>query len=354
MELSVDEVWQEYEMDKLQLGMQELFPEYSISLSEVMQRILSGDVLGALGHIYEGSIGGIWQQLGGLRDILLWLLLLGIAASLLTHFVEIFDRHQIADLSYYFMYLLFMMILFQCFTQTAEIAKQALEGIVIFIQMMIPTYLLAVGVATGMATMGAYSQLLTLIIYGVERVLTGGVTDMISIYVVLSVVNGIWIEEKLGLLVELVHKLITLLLKAALGIVTGISIFQTLITPVIDSARSSILQKAVAAIPGIGNMTEGVVELVVGSAVIIKNSIGVALLLLLLLFCMAPLIKIFAIAWLLRLAAALLGMVSDKRLVGCTNRMGEGCMLMFRTVATAMVLLLIVISMVATATNRGF
>ncbi len=354
MELNIEDIWQEYGMDNVQAGMKEFFPDYSISLSKVLELILSGDVLGALGHIYEGSIGGIIGQLGDLRDILIWLLLLGIAASLLTHFVEIFDKHQIADLSYYFIYLLFMMILFRCFTQTVDIAKQAMEGIVLFIQMMVPTYLLAVGVATGVATMGAYSQLLTLIIYGVEKILSGGMIDMISIYVVLAIVNGIWIEEKLGLLVELLHKLITLLLKGALGVVTGISIFQTLITPVIDSARSSILQKAVSAVPGIGSLTEGVVELVVGSAVIIKNSIGVVLLLLILLLCIAPLLKIFAIAWLLRLAAALLGMVSDKRLVGCTNRMGEGCMLMFRTIATAMVLFLIIISVVATATNRGF
>ena len=59
-------------------------------------------------------------------------------------------------------------------------------------------------------------------------------------------------------------------------------------------------------------------------------------------------------AWMLRLVAAVLGIVSDKRLVDCTNRMGEGCMLLLRTVATAMVLFLIVVSVLAMATNRGF
>ena len=146
---------------------------------------------------------------------------------------------------------------------------------------------------------------------------------------------------------ELVGKLVSVLLKAALGVVTGIGIFQTLITPVIDSAKTSLLHKAVSVVPGVGNIAEGVTGLVIGSAVIIKNSIGLVLLLLLLLLCAAPLLKIYVIA-------ALLGMISDKRLVSCTNRMGEGCMMMFRTVSTAMLLFLIVISVVATATNRGF
>lgn len=354
MDVSLESMWQDYGLNELQEGLTSLFPEYSISLWDVFEKVLMGDIFGALGILYEGTIGGLLGQLGGLRHILLWLLLLGIASSLLTHFVEIFEKHQIADLGYYFMYLLFVVILFQCFTQTAEIAKETMENIVLFIELMVPTYLLAVGVATGTTTVGAYSQLLMVIVYGVELVLSGWVRNLVSVYVVLSMVNGIWIEEKLTLLVELISKIISFLLKAALGIVTGISIFQTLITPVIDSAKSSILQKALSAIPGLGNVTEGVVELVLGSAVVIKNSIGIVLLLLLVVLCAAPLLKIYVIAWLLRLAAALLGMISDKRLVSCTNYIGEGCMMMFRTAGTAMLLFIIVISVVATATNRGF
>lgn len=350
----MEEVWQDYGLDELQQKLGNLFPDYSISLSELLEKILRGDILGALGVLYEGSIGNVFNQLAGLKDILLLLLLLGIAASVMNHFVEIFDKHQIADLGYYFMYLLFVTILFQCFVQTAQIAGEAMEQLVLFIRIMVPTYLVAVGVATGTTTVAAYSQLLVFIIYGVERILSKVVSDMVSVYVVLSMVNGIWIEEKLSMLVELIGKLISLILKASLAVVTGVSIFQTLITPVIDSAKSSILQKAVSAIPGIGNMAEGVTELVVGSAVIIKNSIGVLLLLLLILLCAVPLLKIYIIGWMLRLAAAMLGLVSDKRLVCCTNYIGEGCMMMFRTTQTATILFLIVISVVATATNRGF
>ena len=89
-----------------------------------------------------------------------------------------------------------------------------------------------------------------------------------------------------------------------------------------------------------------------GSAVVIKNSIGVMLLLLMIGLCIGPLIKIAAIGWVLRLAAALLGMVSDKRLVQCTNNMGEGCMLMFRLVGTALLLFVILVSLIAAGTNH--
>ena len=90
-----------------------------------------------------------------------------------------------------------------------------------------------------------------------------------------------------------------------------------------------------------------------GSAVIIKNSIGVFLLILLLGLCMAPLLKILLMGILLKGAAALMGIVSDKRITACADHAGDAVMMLFRTVGTAMLLFLICLSLVAAATNRG-
>ena len=149
------------------------------------------------------------------------------------------------------------------------------------------------------------------------RSLAAGLIPLIYSFVMLSVVNGIWIEEKLSFLIELLEKIIGWVLKGALGAVTGIGIFQALITPVVDSARNSVLRKFISAIPGVGAAAEGVTDLILGSAVVIRNGIGVVLLLLLLLLCVIPLIKIGVIAGLLKCAAAFMGIVSDKRLTAC-------------------------------------
>lgn len=353
MEVELDEIWQDYGLQDLQNGLDALFPEYGISMKEILEKVLAGDFTSIFSDIFVLGSQGFYERMLGLKNIFVWLLLLGIAASVMTHFVEVFQKHQIADLSYYLMYLMFVAVLLRCFLQVAGVVGQAMENIVLFMQLMVPAYLLAVGVTTGVTTVSAYSQLLVLVIYGVEQLLNKGVVKLTAVYMMLSMLNGIWIEERLALLSDFVKKIITLVLKAALGIVTGISIFQTLITPVIDSAKSSFIQKAISAIPGIGNISEGVFELVIGSAVIIKNSIGVVILILLLLICVTPLLEVFVIGMILRLAAAVLGMVSDKRLVECTNRAGDACMIMFRVVGTAMVLFLIIIAVLAMATNKG-
>ena len=350
--LELNEIWQDYDLDKLEEGMQTLFPERSFSLADVLSQIMSGDILGAMRELFAGGIEDIFLQLEGMKNIFIWLLVLGILSALMTHFIEVFDKKQIADISFYFMYLLLSVILLKCFGQAAQTAVAAVENIVLFNKLMFPTYLIAVGIATGGATVAAGYHLLLLIILGVESVFLGVVLPLTQSYVILSVVNGIWIEEKLTMLMDLLKKCISWILKAALGLVTGISVFQTVITPVIDSVKTSTLRKVISVIPGIGSTAEGVMEMVMGSAMIVKNSIGVVLLILLILMCAAPLLQIFLTAFLLKAAAAFIGIVSDKRITACANHAGEAGMILFRTVGSAMFLFLITIAVMASATVK--
>lgn len=344
--------WQDYRLDELQKGMDQLFPSGSLSLDGLLDQLMAGDIPGALAGLFKGGISDISAQFVSMRNIFVWLLVLGIVSALLGHFTDIFDKHQISDLSFYFIYLLVTAVLLRLFAQIAGTASEAMENIVLFIRLMVPAYLVSVGIATGTTTVGACYQMMLLLIYGVQEILLGVVLPLIYSYLMLSVVNGIWIEEKLNLLIDFLEKGIGWILKAALGLVTGISVFQSALTPVIDSVKATAWQKALSVIPGVGNAADGIMELVTGSAIVIKNSVGILLLLLLLMLCAAPLIQIFFTALLLKAAAAFMGIVSDKRITACANRAGDAGMLLFRTAGTAMLLFLIALAAAAMSMRR--
>ncbi len=351
--MSLENIWTDYGLDELQEGLDELFPGYDISLENLMTKLLQGNVIDALADFMQETIAQLSGNTLGLKNIFVWLLVLGVTSALMSHLVEVFDKHQVADLSFYFMYLLMTAILLKCFVEIAQTTVTALENIVLFGRLLVPVYLLTVGVATGSITAAAYYQLFLILIYGVQEILLGVVVPLVYSYCLLSMINGIWIEEKLALFVELLEKIIGWILKASIGVVTGVSVFQSVLTPVLDSVKKGAWQKAVSVIPGIGNGAEGAMELVVGSAVVIKNSVGLVLLMLLLFLCAAPLLKIFFTALMIKAAAAFMGIVSDKRITACANRMGDAALLLFKTAGTAFVLFLISLAVVATATNRG-
>ena len=349
--MQMDMMWQEYGMDELEKGMQQLFPDFRISAAQLLGQLLQGDVLGAAGTLLQEVMREMGTYVSGIKNILIWLIVLGILSALLIHFVEVFDKHQIADLSFYFIYLLMGVILLQCFFDVLQTARDIMENIILFVKLMVPTYLLAVGVASGPATVGAGYQLMLLLIYGTEKILLGVVLPLIYSYSLLNLINGIWVEEKLALLTDLLEKAIGWILKASLGVVTGISVFQSLITPVLDSVKTSAVEKALSALPGIGNAADGILELAVGSAVVIR--IGVLFLLLLIAACAVPLLQILLTAVFIKGAAAFMGIVSDKRVTNCTDRIGNAGMLLFRTAGTAMLLFLITLALLATGSKGG-
>lgn len=346
-------IWNNYNMSQLEDSLKQIIPDFNIDMQEILQNILHGEVGNALKLLWEGIQGKLLAEIGGMKNIFVSILVLGIISAFFFNFTDVFKTHQIADIGFYLLYLLLMAVLMKSFLAAAGIASKAVGDIVMFIKMFIPTYFMAVGAAAGAATAVVYYQFTLFLVYGVEKILQCVLLPLIYGYVILALMNGIWAEERLVLILEFLKKGIGFGLKVAMGAITGFSLFQSMITPVIDSLHTSAVKKAISVIPGIGNFAEGVTEMVIGSAVLIKNSIGVLLLLLLLAVCLIPLIKLFLIACVVKGSAALIGIVSDKRITGCTDRVGDGNMLLFKTTFTAMALFIITIAIVAYTTGKG-
>lgn len=340
-------IWGDYGMDEMMGSLKQIMPDYEFDTQSVLQEIFQGNINGAIRLLWEGIKGRLLTEIAGLKNILAFIIVIGIVSALFSNFSDIFESHQIADISFYFLYLLLMAVLIKAFLTAAEIASGTIEDIVLFIKMFIPTYYMAVGAATGAATAVLYYQFTLFLAYGIEKLLLFILMPLIYGYVLMALMNGIWAEERLTLLLEFLKKGIAAGLKIAMGVITGLSLFQSMITPVIDSLRTSAVKKAVSAIPGIGNLAEGVTEMLIGSAVLIKNSIGIFMLLLLLFICLIPLFKLLLIACMIKGGAALAGIVSDKRITGCTDRVGDGSLLLFKTTFTAVALFIIIIAVVA-------
>ena len=60
-----------------------------------------------------------------------------------------------------------------------------------------------------------------------------------------------------------------------------------------------------------------------------------------------PVLKILVITGTIKLGAAVTGIVSDKRISACADRVGKGCLLLLRCVCTATALFIIVVAVVS-------
>lgn len=335
------------ELDSVNESMDSLFPEIEVDAETLFTMILEGHALEAFKMLISGIKTGLEGELAGLRQIFIYILILGVVSALFSEFSDLFAGQQIAQAGFYFLYLFLMVILTKVFLFVSEIASDTMGNIVLFVKLFIPTYSIVVGTAQGTASGVYYYQLMLGVAYLVESFLNGVMVPLIYSYVMLALLNGLWTEEKLTLLLDFLKKGISLALKISLGAVTGLSLVQAVIVPVASGLKITAMRKAAAAIPGIGSVTEGVVELMLGSAVLIKNSMGILMLILLFGACLMPLLKILIVTGVVKLGAAITGIVSDKRISLCADRVGEGCGLLLRCVFTSVILFIIVIAVIS-------
>lgn len=351
IEIDVTDAWEKYGLEEAAGNLDNLLPDYELDMKEIWGHVLHGEIGNAIGLLWEGIKGKILSEMAGMKNIFASVLILGIISALFANFSDVFENRQIADISFYFLYLLLMSVLMKAFLAAADIAGETVGNIVLFIKMFIPAYFMAVGAARGAVTGAVYYQFTLVLAYGVEKILLSFLIPLVYSYVILALMNGIWAEERLALLLDFLKKGIGAGLKVAMGAVTSLSLFQSMIAPVLDSLKSSAVKKAIGAIPGIGNVAEGVTEMVIGSAILIKNSVGLLMLLLLLAICLIPLAKLLMIACMMKGSAALVGIVGDKRITGCTDKLGDGSLLLFKAAFTAVALFMITIAIVAYTTN---
>ena len=138
------------------------------------------------------------------------------------------------------------------------------------------------------------------------------------------------------------------------GMLTGVSILQSLINPVIDRVKGEAVYKTIESIPGVGEVTEGMLRIWLGSAVLIKNSVGIAGGIFLLIACLSPMVKIFLMGGMLKIISAVLSLVAEKKMILCVNQVGEAIFMILHTVSYGLLFFVVLIAVTAYATNGVF
>lgn len=289
----------------------------------------------------------IQETIGIQKDICVQILLLILLSALCTNLAHIFSNQQIGEIAFYMCYMMMFVLLLRGVTDFSSEIQSALERIVEFMKVLLPSYYLAVTVSTGNATATIFYQMIMGVILIAEQIMLNLLLPGVRFYFLIDLLNHLTKEELLSRMAELTKNVIDWSLKTLLAGLVGIQVIQRLLSPAIDSLKRTILGKTAGAIPGFGNIFEGVTEIVLGSAVLIKNCLGVAATIVLILLAIVPLLRIGVSAVSYQILSAVLQPIGDKRMVACAYSMGECLMLHMRIILTIEVMFLLTIVLLA-------
>lgn len=325
-----------------------------MTFSGLMKELLTGNgkvagrmILTALRETVFGEISRGGQMAGQL-------LALGLIGAVFANFSDIFTGSQISETGFFMTYLLAFTVLAAGFADSVVIARAVLEKQMEFLRVLIPAYFMTVAWAGGSLSSVAWYEVVLFLIAAVQWLYVSMLVPVTQIYILLVMAGHITKEDMLSKLTDLLKTGVEWGTKSLIGIVLGFQVIQGLVLPYADSVHTAGVQKLLQVIPGIGQGASAVTKLVLGSGVLIKNTMGAAAVIILVLVTLVPVLKLLVLLLLYRGVAAVMQPVCDKRLVACISSVADGQKLLLGLVVSSLLLFVITIALICAGTNVAY
>lgn len=222
-----------------------------------------------------------------------------------------------------------------------------------FMRVLVPVFCSAMSYSLNFQSSAVAYSLVFTAIYLVEWMIRYLLAPLAQIYVIMEFLNYLMEEERFKRISELTSGAVRILLKAAITFILGINMIQGMVAPALDRLTGNSIAKTIQMAPVIGNVANGMGQIFLSSGIVIKNCIGAAALVVLIVICAVPFLKMALFAMIYKFLAAVLEPVADKRLSGGMNGIANGGMLYLKILNACLMLFFLTIALITAATGLG-
>lgn len=322
------------DFSEVQEMLDEFLGKESFSVSEAVKRVMHGGGIVSGKQLRDMLRILFLERYETEKEQLRKVLILLLFAAVFSAFSAAFENRQAGESGFYIIYLLIFTLLIQTFSRLSLSLAETMESVAELMKSLVPAYFLTLVAAEGTVTAMLFYQGILLLVWMIQWLLVNLLLPACNLYLLLCLINALSREEMLGRMAELLKSLISWSFHTMISVILGLQVIRSLVAPIMDSLKRSALGKTAGALPGIGNAINGVTELILSCAVLIRNSLGVVVLVILVMIGVSPLIHFAFLTVSYRFLAAVVQPVSDSRIIKCLGSMGDGCALLMRLFLT--------------------
>lgn len=300
-----------------------------------------------------GSAGAyIFKEVVANSSLLGKLVILAIICAVLQNLTSAFDRGTTGQLTYMVTYLVLVTLAIGSFTLAVDAGRDVVDKMVTFMQAVLPVLLTLLVAVGGFTSAAIYHPVLFASIALIATVIRNVVLPLILFSAILGLVSNLSPKFRVSNLAGLIKTIAMGILGVLSTVFLGVLSIQGVAGAVGDSVTLRTAKFATDAfIPVVGGMFSDALEAIVSSSLLIKNAVGVAGVIVVLSILVMPLLKIFCLALIYKLAGAMIQPVEDGQIVNCLNDLGNSLMAVFAVVATAGLLFFFTMAIVVAVGN---
>lgn len=261
------------------------------------------------------------------------IIILAVFCAIMQNLHSAFEGEAVGKLAYNVCYILVVILAIQSFNTALTLGNEAIQSMVSFMQALLPTLIALLASVGGIASSALFQPFIFTTIAIVATLVKTVIIPLVLFSAVLSIMNNLSESIKVSKLAALLRQTAIGLLGVILTVFTGIISVQGIAASSLDGAAVKTAKFAVDNfVPIVGSFLSDAFDAVISCSLILKNGIGVAGLLILLLICSFPLLKMLSIIVIYKLSSALIEPILDNQIVQCLNDMSNAMLILMTCV----------------------
>lgn len=298
----------------------------------------------------QALISYMLKETAAAVKLMIIIIAISIICSLLGNLEKAFSNESLTNIAYFACFSIIIIFMTKSFYIGVGLARDTILKMTDFMTALMPVLMMLI------ASIGGFTEAVVLdpIIIGTinlsGRIYIDFIIPLIFMTFVLQFVSSISSEYKIDRLTKLLNQTALWIQGIMMTIFIGIITVRGITSKTIDEVTAKTAKYAVDNfIPIVGKCLSDAVSTVAGYSLLLKNAISSIGLIVLIVIMIFPVIKIFIIAIMYKLIAALIEPVSDVRLVNCISSAGDSLILVMSCLISVSVMFFIMIAIIATA-----
>lgn len=342
----------ELEMGKLEEFVNHLNEEIEgaipeLNFKELVLQVIKGDVDLQVADIFTGLFKYLFKEVVANSSLLGKLVVLAVICAVLQNLMSAFEKGTTGKIAYAVSYLVLLTLAVGSFTLALNIGREAIDNMVHFMQALLPLLLTLLAAMGGVASTAIFHPIIFGSITVIGTVIKVIVFPLIFFSAVLSILSYFSERFQVSRLADLMKTVAMTVLGLCSTIFLGVFAIKGVAGSVTDGVAIRTAKFATDAfIPVVGGMFSDALDAVIGSSLLIKNAVGIVGVIIIFILTIMPMLKIFAVAFVYKLAGALIQPVGDKQMADCLTALGKSLLSVFAAVATVGLLFFFAITIV--------
>lgn len=285
------------------------------SFAEKVQSVLDGEFIQDGGGFIESFFKLLFSEILDMLPLLASIAVIAILCGLVSHMKAGFMSESTGQIVFFVCFAVVVVLALVCAVNLVNVAGDAINGMKKQINATFPILLTLMAGIGGAVSVKAYQPAVALLSGGVVEIVSAVVLPLFIFTLVFSVVGNLSKSVRLGKLTDFFKSASTTVLAVTFTVFTAFLAVQGLTAGSFDGVSIRAAKFATKSyIPILGGYLADGLDLILAGSVLIKNSVGVAGLLLLLSTVLMPLLQILGVCFGFKIVAAVIEPVSDSRL----------------------------------------